>query len=328
MVTCSSTGRNLSAMPTSGTARLPATSPGGARGSLLTWHFRCCFPGSGLSRVSSADLLTYGQDRPDESISTYLAALTLEGRLIPPSTARMFVEPQARAHAGDGASTGALEVIRAESRLLLLGDAGSGKSTAIRVLTHRLALEYLRSASRACPVLVQASALPSPGSDPWMWLAMTAAGFVGCDHSVASSLAAALEAGRAHLLVDGLDEVADPSQRSRIALMLKTLEGRSPSLRICVSSRPAGAGADGLANRFAVWSLLPLDDAQAWGLLSLLTGSRKNVERQLAMAPWLGAVARGNPLFLHLLSLYTSERGFSIPHSRVRCPTVSGQGIQ
>lgn len=275
--------------------------------------------------MPSSNQLPDGHYRTGNPIASYLAALPRRGEVAlmgedevtQPAAVRNFVEPRVQSQAG-GVSTGALVTIRAESRLLLLGDPGSGKSTVIRVLAHQLALECLRSPSSACPVLVEASALLPPGEDSWMWLATAASSLAGCDERVAVFLAAALEAGKAHLFVDGLDGIADLSRRTLVARTLRTLGERSPGLRICVSARPMGAGSDGLMNWLKVWSLLPLDDAQAQSLLSLLTGSAQDVERQLAMRPWLTAIARGNPLLLNLLSLYTSEHGFQTPRSRVQ----------
>ena len=266
--------------------------------------------------MSSAEEAVEGPGTPDAVIS-YLLALTREGGAAPESTVRTFVEPRAQAGAGR-AVTGALKVLQSERRLLLLGAPGAGKSTAIRVAAHQMARAYLDSMSSAYPVLVAASMLTSPGDDPWEWLASAAASLARAGHATVGFLAAALKAGNAHLFVDGLDEIPGAHQRPAIIGALGSLAEESPWLKICTSARPAYVDARDLLGRFAVWSLLPLDEAQALHLLSVLTTSREaEVERQLAVAPPLGSLA-GNPLFLRLLSLYYTRNGLVLPRSRVQ----------
>jgi hypothetical protein len=265
--------------------------------------------------MSSAEETAEGSDMPDAIIS-YLLALTRDGGPAPESTVLTFVEPRVQAGASRVVA-GALEVLQSEHRLLLWGAPGAGKSTAIRVLARQMARAYLDSASSVCPVLVAASALPSPGDDPWEWLASAAASLAGAGHPTVGFLAATLKTGDAHLFVDGLDEVPDARQRSLITGALGSLAEESPGLKICISARPAYVNVGDLLGRFAVWSLLPFDEPQARHLLSVLTGSQEpEVERQLAIAPHLGSLA-GNPLYLRLLSLYSTRTGLMLPRSRV-----------
>lgn len=286
------------------------------RRSLLAWSFPCRLADSRVPAMSSAEN-SRKQPETSDAIVPYLLALTRDGGVAPELIVRTFVEPRVRAGAG-GAVTGALDVLRSERRLLLLGVPGAGKSTVIRVAAHQMARAYLDSASSAWPVLVAASSLPPPGNDPWEWLAGAAASLAGARGRTGGFLVTALQAGDAHLFVDGLDEVPDARHRSLIAGTLESLAVEFPWMKVCVTARPAGLGVGVPAGRFAVWSLLPLDEAQARQLLSVLTGSRgPEVDRQLAIAPSLGSLG-GSPLFLRLLSLYSTLNGLALPRSRVQ----------
>lgn len=131
-------------------------------------------------------------------------------------------------------------------------------------------------------------------------------------------MAATLKAGRAHLFVDGLDEIRDAGHRFRVAETLSALKSESPGLKLCVSTRALDAESAVLRDRFAVWSLLPFDGSQAQHLLSVLTASRgPDVDYQLANAPHLGSLT-SSPLMLHLLAFYSDSRGFELPRSRIQ----------
>lgn len=257
-------------------------------------------------------------------LARYLQKLTRDQGAAPQSAVRGFVEPRVRARA-DGATSGALNVLRAESRLLLLGAPGAGKSTTIRVLVHHLARAYLDSESRDCPVLVAAPGLGplgdvpwNLGGDPWDWLASAAADLGGTGLHLRRELKTALRTGYAHVFVDGLDEITDTHQRSRVAEALNYMQRESPGLKICVSARPVGSNTGGALDQFASWDILPFDEIQAGQLLALLTGTREpEIRRQVAAMPQLGPLM-GNPLMLSLLSLYADRHGLEFPNSRLQ----------
>jgi hypothetical protein len=273
--------------------------------------------------MSSAEALSGGSGGPDPIVS-YLLKLTRDDGAAPQSTIRTFVEPRVRANA-DGTTSGVLEILRAERRLLLFGGPGAGKSTAIRVLVHQMARAYLDSKPADCPVLIAASGFRplgdvpwALGGDPWGWLSSAAMSLAGAGIRPVRALKTALITGRAHIFVDGLDEIPDARQRSRVADALDYMQRESPGLKICVSARPAGTSTEGPLGRFAAWTILPFDGAEARQLLALLTGSRESeIRRQVAAAPRLGSLV-GSPLMLRLLSLYADQHGLELPRSRLQ----------
>jgi hypothetical protein len=257
--------------------------------------------------------------RPDapEVVAAYLQKLTRDDGVAPYSNLLTFIEPRVQAPEG-GVILCTLERLQAEPRMLLQGDPATGKTTVIKVVVYQLAHACMDSQSVACPIFVAASALQSPSDDPWTWLATAAARWVEGDQHTVDILTSVLKVGRAHLFVDGLDEIHEAHQRFRVAEILSALPDKSPGLKICVSTRPLDAESAALRGRFATWSLLPFDASQAQHLLSVLTASRwSDVEYQLANAPQLGSLT-SNPLMLHLLAYYSDERGFKLPRSRVQ----------
>jgi hypothetical protein len=109
-----------------------------------------------------------------------------------------------------------------------------------------MARSYLDSESAVCPVLIAASELPLQGDTPWGlgsdpvdWLSWSALRLAGAGIRPARALITTLRSGQAHVFVDGLDEVPEARPRSRIVSALDYMQREIPSLKICVSSRPA-----------------------------------------------------------------------------------------
>ncbi|NNN29764.1 NACHT domain-containing protein [Streptomyces sp. S3(2020)] len=228
---------------------------------------------------------------------------------------------------------GVLDVLAAPaSRLLvLLGDPGAGKSTLVRYVGMTLALgqadEALATLSDRVPLVVE---LRQYAEERWRHSSFE----VFLDHlyedfalSVPRPVLAELLAnGRALVVFDGLDELFDPTVRTRAAQRIAAFAARYPSARIVVTSRVIGyqrAVLEGAG--FAHFMLQDLDDdrirafIRSWyavacpnspvqagqlaeRLTSAVTGSRPLQE----MA--------GNPLLLTVLAIIGRRQ--TLPHNR------------
>ncbi|MEV5812036.1 NACHT domain-containing protein [Streptomyces mutabilis] len=131
------------------------------------------------------------------------------------------------------------DALRTRDRVLLRGDAGSGKTT----LVQWLAVTAARDGDRVPYVLplrtlTRAGTLPSPA-------AFLAA--VGCPLTPPEGWAErVLSAGRGLVLVDGLDEIPD-AERHRTRDWLRALIRAFPGNRWLLTSRPTAVRADWLA---------------------------------------------------------------------------------
>jgi len=220
------------------------------------------------------------------------------------------------------------EALEAYSHLVVLGDPGSGKTTLLRYLallyardlaegdglvTHRLGL----AESGRLPVLVPLRKLAAylkthrPADD----------GTEGCalllEH-LRQLLAgdrvelpphffdSYLEAGNAVVLLDGLDEVADPDLRRRVARLVEAFTAAYPACRFIVTSRIVGySGAARLGGDFTSTTVRDFSDADIVQFL-------RNWHLAVAvgeMGPGPDAQARAEAQTQQLLSaIQTNER--------------------
>ena len=123
-----------------------------------------------------------------------------------------------------------------EKNIILLGDAGSGKSTALRRVVFSIAeRSLLQTENVAIPVLTRAIELVSENID-LVDLIATVTSDISPTRSVAFD-AKDLNEGLVVVVVDGLDEVA--SQASRQSVINKIIQFRqnNPACRVILSSR-------------------------------------------------------------------------------------------
>jgi hypothetical protein len=126
-------------------------------------------------------------------------------------------------------------------RMVLLGDPGSGKSTAARWLALTLATGERSSAvplSGWLPLLVQLREYATSGSETVLdYLeAAHAADDLGLPRPIVERWM--LDDGRVLLILDGLDEIADPVARDMAARQITALAVRYPRIGIVVTARP------------------------------------------------------------------------------------------
>jgi formylglycine-generating enzyme required for sulfatase activity len=152
------------------------------------------------------------------------------------------------------------EAIATQPRLVLLGEPGSGKSTALRYLAHALAglddavalverlagWEMLGDGGRLLPIFLPLLPLAKrlagqPGhvagaADLWNELAAYLEP-KGANTGLAAAVYEELEAGRVLLLLDGLDEVAGTESRAQVVTAVRAFAEEYRSCRIVVACR-------------------------------------------------------------------------------------------
>jgi HEAT repeat protein len=221
-----------------------------------------------------------------------------------PARAELLLELAARADRTDGSLVTASRTLELGPRVLLTGVAGAGKTTLLRWLANEVA----RSAELV-PVWVPH--LPVLSADLPAELAKLAAAALEMPAGAAlvAALADAIRTGRAQLLLDGLDEAPEETQRT----LLSRLAEIGPSVRVIVATRPLGESAV-VASGFLRARLLGL---RAGGTESFL-------QRYFGDAPWVRELTRDlfawpgaepwqkNPALLSLAaSLYRGGRKLS-----------------
>ncbi|MFI6209250.1 NACHT domain-containing protein [Streptomyces sp. NPDC051041] len=147
------------------------------------------------------------------------------------------------------------EVLEREPRVLLRGDAGSGKTT----LAQWLAVSAAREGTRV-PFLLPLRTLVRTGPLPAPAAFLSA---VGCPLTPPDGWAErVLTAGRGLVLVDGLDEIPEADRRATRD-WLRGLLGAFPGNRWLLTTRPTAVRADWLAREgFLELSLAPMGRAE------------------------------------------------------------------
>ncbi|MCS6880446.1 MAG: SUMF1/EgtB/PvdO family nonheme iron enzyme [Oscillochloridaceae bacterium] len=150
------------------------------------------------------------------------------------------------------------EAIAASPRLVLLGEPGSGKSTALRYLAYTLARAGLDpridlaahlegwTSGRLLPIfapllplakrLAEAPERHGEAGDLWDYL-VDHLQPRGANAGLAAAVHDEVEAGRAVLLLDGLDEVAGDDSRRKVTHAVWSFAEQYPTCRIVVACR-------------------------------------------------------------------------------------------
>lgn len=214
---------------------------------------------------------------------------------------------------GERLSLEALEALlfdpRKAGRAVVLGDPGSGKTTLLRWLALRC-----EAHGRAPLLLALRDWLREAQRKDLMEFAL---GELSGRLQVAvdrSQLEALCKTGQALLLIDGLDEVADPSQRVWVCDAVAGLATRFPALPILTSSRVNGYADCPLDERgWRHLRLSPFDDEKLAEFVQRWTEATEpdpvqRAERRQGLMSALDAEPRAkhlarNPLFATLIAL-------------------------
>lgn len=296
--------------------------------------------------------LAYAYPRPDQPLLTPGASI----QDVETAGLRLWQDRLAAERARNTQSertTRIAEWLRAEARLIVVGDPGCGKSTLLSSLAWLYALRSLPEAVREAEfpgALDRAPAHAQLGDQPRVPILIsfkngsnhfsqyglralvtkTVAEFVSAPEvePLADLLVARLHAGGALLLVDGVDELASARQRRALCDSL-TEEARGwPGMPTVISSRWIGFTAVGeiLRYNFDSFNVRPLGDLERKSLVRSLVGklglpapSRKErcdaLERQVCEGGTLANICDSVMLLTQVVSLNAFDE---TPHTKAR----------
>jgi PHD/YefM family antitoxin component YafN of YafNO toxin-antitoxin module len=224
-----------------------------------------------------------------------------------------------------------------EQRIAILAAPGAGKSTLIK----RLAVAYANAESREkvaddlpdvdwLPVFLRCRSLGGNSRDPILEILKQIprrGEFPEHAEGFSELIRTSLVQGRVLLLVDGLDEISDPSDRLAFALQLRTFLSTYPNAALVLTSREAGfRTVGGAVSSMCKWyRLAKFDDAdirqltRAWHA-TVVGDSKKIDEDAIGLADTIVATDRvrrlaTNPLLLTTLLLVKRWVG-ALPRKR------------
>lgn len=224
-----------------------------------------------------------------------------------------------------------------EQRIAILAAPGAGKSTLIK----RLAVAYANAESRGrvaddlpdvdwLPIFLRCRSLGGDSRDPILEILKQIprrGEFPEHAEGFSELIRTSLVQGRVLLLVDGLDEISDPSDRLAFALQLRTFLSTYPNAALVLTSREAGfRTVGGAVSSMCKWyRLAKFDDAdirhltRAWHA-TVVGDSTKVDEEAIGLADTIVATDRvrrlaTNPLLLTTLLLVKRWVG-ALPRKR------------
>ncbi|WP_419993835.1 NACHT domain-containing protein [Streptomyces boninensis] len=307
--------------------------PGEGAGAGLAFEQRYAeFVAEAYARVELFGLTT-GRTRADWALDTAYISLTVsggdrdEGRGHPEGP-QAFGRPAVRVE----------EALAGERRVLLRGPAGSGKSTLMQWLAVNAARRgfegQLADWNRCVPFVLRLREINARGGElPMPADFMAAARVPMCGSAPGGWTEELLSAGRALVLVDGVDEVPE-RLRKQTRDWLKSLITAFPEARYVVTTRPSAVPEDWLAGLgFEARSLMPMErhDVAAFIAhwhdaarhecrddteLALLARYELALTDAVAARRDLGRLAT-NPLMCALLCALNRDRRMHLPRARM-----------
>ncbi|MFI1400626.1 NACHT domain-containing protein [Streptomyces sp. NPDC020681] len=218
-------------------------------------------------------------------------------------------------------------------RVLLRGEAGAGKTTLVWWLAAHASAGTLTARldqlNGLIPFVVPMRTLRAGGGAFPALAQLHSVARLMCEEPPEGWAARVFKAGRALLLVDGLDEVPK-SDREEANEWLSALLARFPDTRCVVTSRPLAVEPDWLSSeQFEELSLLPLSGADihafiaAWHRAARLDGDdekalvdlERDLDQQFAQSRALSELARTPLLCAVICALHRLRQGF-LPETR------------
>lgn len=251
-----------------------------------------------------------------------VVAETDDSDLIEPWATPVTWPPNADEPMVDGDSVSVLSLAADAEELVLLGEAGAGKTTIARKLRRRLALDQIKEDSSSwrgrAPVLLWAPDIARLLQSD----SVTTVDILGSLVSDAFSTDL-LTVGAAHLIVDGLDELTPPD-RVAVARWLVDVRVVLPRIPVLVCARPHNHDPDALP--FPAVLLDGLDSGQVEDHVIRLVASGDLTPAQARMIldfPWLdeGPEQRRTPGSLDMLTMLA--RSHVVPRSAAEMDTVA-----
>ncbi len=236
-----------------------------------------------------------------------------------------------------------IDILANHSGIIILGDPGAGKTTFLKYIALRLARGEGREIGlgERLPILLPLAAYANVLQADDIRLDDFIADYfsdIGSDDAIGPMLAEALRAGRALILLDGLDEVRDLNLRNTVVERVVDFFAfhRRPGNKFVITSRIVGYRAvRPSADDLVECTLVDFDDAeieafverwtaaiekQAQGDTAVARGDAEQDRRELLEAVYQNPGVRrlaATPLLLTILALM-KRQGVTLPERRVQ----------